>query len=364
MKNKLNDPLIKRILLRYVSTVLLAIGIYGGVLLLLLFLFRLRTWYGDEPFYLFLRTLYIRFNLIGLVSSGAFLLLLMITLVYIFKLIGYLNETITATKQLLEAPEQRIQLSTELFTVQEEMNQIRENNNQANRAAKVAEQRKNDLIVYLAHDLRTSLTSVIGYLTLLKEEPQISTELRAKYTDIALDKALRLEELIGEFFEVTQFNLTKLTINKEIVDLSIMLEQISYEFLPILNEKGLKWQLAIDKGIKAEVDPNKMGRVFDNLIRNAINYSFSNSTIHLSLEKNGQNLELKITNETHTLPEEKLTQIFEPFYRVDTSRSSSTGGTGLGLSIVKDIVEASGGRIHAQSSNNQMTFTLTLPISE
>ncbi len=158
-----------------------------------------------------------------------------------------MNETIQATTQLIEEPTKRITLSSHLIDVQEEMNQLREKSLQDQRAAKEAEQRKNDLIVYLAHDLRTPLTSVIGYLTLLKEEPQLSNAMRNRYTEIALQKAQRLELLISEFFEITRFNLTTIVLQTETTDLSLMLEQLTFEFLPLLEEKNLNWQLNLQK---------------------------------------------------------------------------------------------------------------------
>lgn len=105
--------------------------------------------------------------------------------------------------------------------------------------AKKAEKRKNDLIVYLAHDLKTPLSSVIGYLNLLKDEQQISDELREKYLSISLDKAERLEDLINEFFEITRFNLSNITLEYRMINLTRMLEQLVYEFKPMLAEKNL-----------------------------------------------------------------------------------------------------------------------------
>ncbi|MBM7174039.1 VanA-type vancomycin resistance histidine kinase VanS, partial [Streptomyces sp. G44] len=127
------------------------------------------------------------------------------------------------------------------------------------------------------------LTSVIGYLTLLKEEPQLSNAMRNRYTEIALQKAQRLELLISEFFEITRFNLTTIVLQTETTDLSLMLEQLTFEFLPLLEEKNLNWQLNLQKNVLATVDTEKIARVFDNLIRNAINYSYPDSPLLLEL---------------------------------------------------------------------------------
>lgn len=361
MKSKVKTTTIRQILIKYLVIIGLSMLAYSVFLLTILIIMRSFVWDGTEPIYRVLHLIYRRFNFEGLLIIGVMLILFVVTLFFVLKIIGYLKEIIDATKQLLEKPDQRVKLSSDLFELQEEMNQLREKNNADNRAAKEAEKRKNDLIVYLAHDLRTPLTSVIGYLTLLKEEPEISIQTRAKYTNIALSKAFRLEELLSEFFDVTRFNLTNLTIKEELVDLSVMLEQISYEFLPILEEKKLSWNLHIESNIKSLLDPGKMERVFDNLMRNAINYSFEDTIIDLSLEKKKSQAIFKITNKTYTIPKEKLEKIFEPFYRMDTSRSSSTGGTGLGLPIVKEIIEASKGTIDVSSSNNEMTFMIYLP---
>ncbi|MHC5372817.1 vancomycin resistance histidine kinase VanS [Enterococcus sp. LJL120] len=359
MKNNLKNPLIRRILFRYVATIVIAFAILTLIPFTILIVMNFWTWYGDEFIY---RLVYFFYNnLIATFLISGIALWLAITFYFFSKIASYLNETIHGTSQLLANPEQRIKLSPDLVAVQDEMNELRENNNRTQRAAKEAEQRKNDLIVYLAHDLRTPLTSVIGYLTLLKEEPQLSLDMRARYTDIALDKAERLEQLINEFFEITRFNLTTLTLNKQVIDLSIMLEQISYEFLPILEEKNLQWQLEIEKEVLATVDAEKMERVFDNLIRNAINYSFADSVITLELAKKEQ-IEITFSNSGYTIPPEKLARIFEPFYRMDSSRASATGGTGLGLPIAKDIVEALGGMITAASRDNQIIFTISLPL--
>ena len=146
-----------------------------------------------------------------------------ISLLLFRKPFSYLQEIVQAAEQMQQEPEKPITLSAPVKTIQDELNRLRESSNQNALAAKEAEQRKNDLIVYLAHDLKTPLTSVIGYLSLLQDEPEISQELRAKYTGIALNKARRLEELINQFFEITRFQLTHMELEWETIHFSRML---------------------------------------------------------------------------------------------------------------------------------------------
>ncbi|WP_368074714.1 sensor histidine kinase [uncultured Eubacterium sp.] len=224
------------------------------------------------------------------------------------------------------------------------------------------EQKKNDLIMYLAHDLKTPLTSIIGYLTLLRDEKDISTELRARYTGIALEKAERLEDLINEFFDITRFNLTSISLEKETINLSRMAEQIVSEFEPVLSEKDLRWNIHIEPGIMMVCDSNKLERVFDNLIRNAVNYSYRNTEIKVCLTKNNKEIMLNVENYGRTISPEKLEHIFEQFFRLDSARSSSTGGAGLGLAIAKEIVELHGGTIEAKSQEESILFTVIFPV--
>ena len=228
-------------------------------------------------------------------------------------------------------------------------------------AAKEAEQRKNDLIVYLAHDLKTPLTSVIVYLTLLRDELQLSPEMRARYTNIALEKALRLEDLTNEFFEITRFNLSHMELEKAPVDLALMLRQVASEFEPALAKKGLSCRVELPQAMPYECDADKMARVFDNLLRNAMLYSFENTTVYIRGTSGPQGVELHFENEGRTIPPEKLARVFEQFFRLDSARSTSTGGAGLGLAIAKQIVELHGGTISAASADNKVKFTVTLP---
>lgn len=308
---------------------------------------------------------------------------------FICRPLRYLDEIVAAAEQLASPSDQAVTLSPALKNIQDNLNLVREQALRSAILAKEAEQRKNDLVVYLAHDLKTPLTSVIGYLTLLKDEPELSPEFRARYTGIALDKAIRLEDLINEFFDITRFNLTTLTLEKERVHLSRMLEQITSEFLPILSEKGLSWRTEIAPNIELLCDPAKMERVFDNLIRNAVNYSYPNTEILLSLEASPEasadhtsaaapaesgaeaavsvkstapsRVLITVSNHGRTIPPDKLNRIFEQFFRLDSSRATATGGAGLGLAISKEIVELHGGSISAASENERIIFTVMLP---
>ncbi|MCI8331476.1 MAG: GHKL domain-containing protein [Clostridiales bacterium] len=322
--------------------------------------FRMFIWHDKNPLYHLFK--WFEENIL---LWGSFFLLIggaVISYIFISKPLRYLDEIIDASDKLAEPSQRPIILSEELKDVQDELNLVREQAIRQAAITKEAEQRKNDLIVYLAHDLKTPLTSVIGYLSLLRDEKQISDELRERYVGIALTKAERLEELVNEFFDITRFSLTHLTIERTRINLSFMLKQIASEFEPILAEKGLQWQLDIPDQLELFCDPDKIERIFDNLVRNAIAYSYANHTITLSAALEQGWAVITLQNKGKTIPPEKLGRLFEQFFRLDSARASSTGGAGLGLAIAKEIVELHHGQITAASENENIIFTVRLPL--
>lgn len=351
----------RKILLQYLLAVFILLAALVFLFVLGMMLANTFTWYYTDPLYRILSWIRANYLLIaGIIFVSGWILL---TYYFISRPLRYLDEVLAAAERLAAPDDQSILLPEPLKNVQDELNQVRENALRSARLAREAEQRKNDLIVYLAHDLKTPLTSVIGYLNLLQDEPDISPETRARYTGIALDKALRLEDLINEFFEITRFNLTSISLETEQINLSRMLEQMADEFRPILAKKDLSWEARITPELKILCDPGKLERVFDNLFRNAVNYSYPGSTILLSLVSEPEGIRICVKNHGRTIPPEKLSRIFDQFFRLDSSRSSSTGGAGLGLAIAREIVELHGGRIFAESAQESIAFTVQLPFS-
>ena len=285
-----------------------------------------------------------------------------IFLIYWGKTLGYLGDVVRATEQIYKGGDGPVILPAALHDIENQMNQIKSDMLASRRAAEDAEKRKNDLVVYLAHDLKTPLTSVIGYLTLLQDEPELTAAQRARYTGIALDKAERLEDLINEFFDITRFSLTSVTLERRSVNLSLMLEQIADEFAPMLRERGLTCAVSAPPGVMLNCDPDKLQRVFDNLLRNAMNYSYPDSEISVSLRVENDRAEIAFANHGDTIPAEQLERLFEQFYRLDSARTSRTGGSGLGLAIAKEIVELHGGHISAQSADERIVFNVSLPL--
>lgn len=286
---------------------------------------------------------------------------LAISYFFLARPIRHLDEVLSAAERLVHPDETPIHLPDTMAEVENELNLIRQQALFHARAAKEAEQRKNDMIMYLAHDLKTPLTSVIGYLSLLKTEPELPAQTREHYTGMALEKAERLEELINEFFEITRFNLTHMELERSRVDLALMLEQIVSEFQPMLREKELTCRLQLTKPLMFDCDPDKMARVFDNLLRNACSYSLEGSEIQIAGTLEDGKIRLVFVNAGREIPQERLDRIFEQFFRLDASRGTGSGGAGLGLAIAKEIVELHQGSIRAESSGHTISFVLELP---
>ncbi|MBQ3390072.1 MAG: HAMP domain-containing histidine kinase [Firmicutes bacterium] len=298
----------------------------------------------------------------NLVLVGVFVAWVLVDALMFQRQVRLMDKTIRATEMLAYGDTGEIRLPRSLKKLQDELNMVRRQMLRAKQDETEAEQKKNDLIMYLAHDLKTPLTSVIGYLNLLRDNPELSIEKKTEYAGIALDKAERLEELIGEFFDITRLTMTTMTLQPEKRNLSMMLEQIMYEFQPILEEKGMYWRAMIQPNVVCYFDPDKMERVFENLIRNAINYSYDNTELVMGMKVAGNMVRIRLMNHGATISEEKLKHLFEQFFRVDNSRSTDTGGAGLGLAITKEIVELHGGRIRAASKDETVSFMVELPL--
>lgn len=293
-------------------------------------------------------------------------LIIVLSLLYklLNKIFSYVFAVSESADKLFDKNVEYINLPPEMVEVEKKLNHFKTEAIKNERLARENEQKKDELIVYLAHDIKTPLTSMIGYLSLLSEIKDMPQEQRNRYIGIALDKSYRLEYLINELFDVARFNSEKIVLEKEEINLNLMLEQIADDFYPTLKEMNKKINFTSDEKTILYADPDKLSRVFNNLIKNAVNYSKENTDIDISILNKENQATVKITNKGKQIPKEKLDKIFEKFYRLDSSRKSKTGGSGLGLAIAKEIVELHGGRIYAESDMKETTFSVILPIIE
>ncbi len=226
-----------------------------------------------------------------------------------------------------------------------------------------AERTKNELITNIAHDLRTPLTSITGYLELLSGETKLDPEVQKKYIGIAYVKTKRLEKLIEDLFGFTKLNYGKMSMHVARVDVVKLLSQLLEEFYPSFVDKNLSYELQSNVPIQViTADGNLLARLFDNLINNAIKYGADGKRILVKVHGNEEQVTISVINYGYVIPSEELPLIFNKFYRVEQSRSTNTGGTGLGLAIAKNIVDMHGGMIDVASDLSGTIFTVKLQV--
>ena len=227
-----------------------------------------------------------------------------------------------------------------------------------------SERTKNELITNVAHDLRTPLTSIIGYLELLSGKPDMPEEIRGKYINIAYTKARRLEKLIEDLFGFTKLNYGKISMNVGKVDVVKLMGQLLEESFPNFADKNLSYELQSNVPAKViDADGNLLARLFDNLIGNAIKYGADGKRVVVRILAEEEVVTVQVINYGYVIPADELPLIFNKFYRVEHSRSTNTGGTGLGLAIAKNIVEMHGGTIDVTSDTDGTVFSVRLRVN-
>ena len=292
---------------------------------------------------------------------GFLLLFALFFYVALSKMTKYLDQVGDGIENIVSDSTEPIHLITELKPIEIRLNEIKAILKRQELESIEGEKRKDDLVLFLAHDLKTPLTSIVAYLTMLDTHPEMAAEEREKYIHIAHEKSIRLGELINEFFDITRYNLQDIELEPVDIHLSLMLEQLADELYAVLQEKHLSCEVDVEENLEVTGDPDKLARVFDNILRNAIAYCYEGTKIEIEAKAKNGNIEIIFSNEGDKIPGTMLQTIFEKFYRVDGSRSSGTGGAGLGLAIAKEIVELHGGSVMAKSNDLRTQFIVTLP---
>ena len=250
----------------------------------------------------------------------------------------------------------------------DEIGQIAQNVNRAAsqlkkavETGKYAASSKDRLIIDIAHDLRTPLTSINGYLDLIINKKNLSSDKAQHYAQIAYNKSIHMDHLISELFDYTKFNFGNEKITKENIDLAYLLKQLFEEFMPIFKNNNLEGRLFIkDEPLYIQADGDMIARVFDNIISNAIRYGSEGKYVDIELKRKDGEAIARVINYDSLISEEDLPNIFETFYRADKSRTSSAGGTGLGLAIAKNIIDLHDGKISVDSSVERTCFEVRL----
>ena len=227
------------------------------------------------------------------------------------------------------------------------------------------EKSKDELITNVSHDLRTPLTSIIGYLRLIEDKQYHSEEDILKYSHIAYEKAKQMKNMVEDLFEYTKVQQHGAPVNIMSVDLGQLLEQVSASFELEGENKGIQVSSQTTPSpLMIDADPEKLGRVFSNLVANGIKYGHGASYIKLNAQQHGDNVVVTVANDGEPIPKESIAHLFERFYRVEASRSKATGGTGLGLAIVKSVVDLHNGTVQVKSDDHETAFIVTLPTKQ
>mgnify|MGYP004477749881 FL=1 len=365
-----NNDILKRRFIRLVGKIFIVITIS----LLAMFLFKRLIeildfqWIYNISSHTYYRLISLFYNFyyngIGYLIISILIIVITLVLVYfeIKDISSYVQDIYDSTDKLFDEKNEYISLPGEMKDLEIKLNHFRSESFKNKKLAYENEKKKDELIVYLAHDIKTPLTVVIGYLSLLNEIDDMPRVQRKKYLELVLNKSYRLEELINELFDIARFNSEKIILEKEELNLNLMIEQIIDDFYPILNDLNKKINFKATKNLNIYADPDKLSRVFNNLIKNAINYSKDNTDIDINAKKSNNEIIVSVTNKGKMIPKDKLDKIFENFYRMDESRTSKTGGSGLGLAISKEIVSLHGGEIKVISDKDKTTFIVILPI--
>ncbi|MBP3964596.1 HAMP domain-containing sensor histidine kinase [Paenibacillus lignilyticus] len=278
---------------------------------------------------------------------------------------SYFREISSGINQLANGDfNNRVQLSSndEFEDIARDINLASEKLKQALERGDFAENSKEQLVLNLAHDLRTPLTSVLGYLDFILRGDQLTPEQINHYTSIAYTKSQRLEKLIDELFEITRVNYGKLQVEKKPLDLSELLIQLNEELYPALEKNNLTTRLNVAPHLTVTGDGELLARVFENLLTNAIRYGREGRFIDLNGWIEAEEAVIQVLNYGTCIPPEELPYIFDMFYTGDKARTQrSEGSTGLGLSIAKNIVTQHQGTITAQSDVIRTLFEVRLP---
>ena len=293
------------------------------------------------------------------VFSVSFLLLQSRSMRYISRISSAMREIAEGDLNItldVEGDDEFADMAENLNNMVEELRQLMDRERESERT-------KNELITNVAHDLRTPLTSIIGYLELLSGPVKLNEEMQKKYLDITYKKSKRLQKLIEDLFGFTKLNYGKISMKVSKLDIVKLLSQMLEEFYPNFMEKNLAYELQSNVTAKViTADGNLLARLFDNLINNAIKYGSEGKKIIVKVDATDTVVTVSVTNFGYVIPKEELPLLFEKFYRVEQSRSVNTGGTGLGLAIAKNIVDMHGGTIGVTSDLNGTVFTVKLKV--
>lgn len=248
-------------------------------------------------------------------------------------------------------------LSKTLLAKEKESEKLKEKERAALDIERNAERQKNELITNVAHDLRTPLTTIVGYLELIKDDTALSKEDVHKYSGIAYEKSIRLQEMMDDLFEFTKLDNADIKLNKNMINLSGLIMQMTDEFYPSFKDCNITPIVDLpEENIYVQGDGQLLARVFDNLISNALKYGYHNTDLKIEVSGDEKYATVKVINHGDTIASEDIPLLFNKFYRTDSSRNSKTGGTGLGLAITKNIVDLHHGDISVTSDDQITTF--------
>lgn len=363
LKNNLLNSLRRRILLYgFISGInTLIVELFVGFNISMYNEYMNQTGYGEDPFVYRNATEGMQIFIMVIIGIIVFF----VTFLFLMEnVVKYLREITIGISKIAEGNLNEkivVKGADELSYIAKSLNDMTDRIDILMTKEREAERTKNELITNVAHDLRTPLTSIIGYMELLSLDNKIDLETRQKYLEVAFTKTKRLEKLIEDLFSFTKLSHGKIAMKLDSVDIVMLVNQLLEDFYPTLVERNLEYEISSTEPIiLIKADGNLLARLFENLLSNAIKYGAHGKVIRVNIRRERGYVVVVITNYGYVIPEKELGNIFNKFYRVEQSRSENTGGTGLGLAIVKNIVEMHQGSIEVRSTLNGTDFDVRL----